>query len=160
MPVQFGGDTAWKKFKKGDICVAFHWVNDEPAMVLYPANRLIHKAGAYIIPLESAYQYAHNNGHPDLVYMREATLKAASVMGFHSPDKHLLHRIIDVIVEYIPDLISMPPVPVDMTIEKAVQENVGELSIKVDGETRFETDVPALSAEELMGIAGPSGVMH
>jgi hypothetical protein len=40
--------------RKGDIAIAFHWVNKEPAMVLFPARPNTLGATACVIPLASA----------------------------------------------------------------------------------------------------------
>ena len=151
MPV-FGGEKAWLTRRTGDIGTAYHWVNGEPAMCLFPANRPASSAGVYVIPLEAAYNYVGSDGHPDAGYMIGAARTAAAVMGFSQQDRFIQRKIVDVIADGIGDLIAMPPEPPDQVEQAVQQEMAGELTIKVDGEVVAEREVPALSEAELDGL--------
>ena len=57
--------------------------------------------------------------------------QAAKVMGFF-PDKSIITRIIDAIVDGIPDLVEMPPVRPGYNEEKS-KEVIGEMNITNNG---------------------------
>lgn len=119
--VAFGGQNAYKTFKKGDVTVSLQWVqlNDwdempEPCMCLYRSNssRLVQKqsGGAYVIPQNKACMYVDSKtGQPTKSLIAGAS-SAAIHMGFY-PDQMTCFRIADAIVEAIPDLLYMPDVP-------------------------------------------------
>lgn len=151
MGVQFGGEKAWLTRSAGDLGIAYHWVNGEPSMVLFPRSRRI-GAGAYVIPIDSAHRYVHSDGHPDISYMVAAARTAARVMGYSSNDAFIARQIVDAIADGIPDLIDMPPEPQDQIVERAIRDVAGELTIKVDGETIKEETVTMPTVEEIAGV--------
>jgi hypothetical protein len=151
MPVVIGGEKAWLNRVSGDIGIAYHWINDEPAMCLFPVRKRISTAGAFIICMSAAYKYVNPNGHPNLNYMVTAAADAADTMGFSSKDTFIIRKIIDVIADGMGDLLAMPPEPKDL-IEKAVRENVGEMTLTCDGEKIAERELTALDADELKGV--------
>ena len=108
--VELGGDRAWRKRVIGDIVCAYQWLDigeDEPTpcMTLFPAKRRMDTA-AYVIPQRNAHAYAANNGHASGDLMGLAFM-AAEHMGFF-PDKSTVSRIMNIVLEGIPDLIDMP----------------------------------------------------
>jgi hypothetical protein len=146
--IELGGAKAWKVRLKGDVVVAFHYVNGEPALVLYkkPGVGTTNRPGAYIIPLESAYKYADaKSGLPTTYAIRQAVI-AAEQIGFF-PDSFTVTRIIDAIVDGLIDLIEMPPEPQGMSQKQA--EVVGEMIVKCGGRTIKEGEVTTNAAGEL-----------
>ena len=108
--VEMGGSRAWLQRVKGDIVCSFQWLDigeDEPhpCMCLFPAHRRM-SSGAYVIPQRNAYIYADNRGNPDREFYAVA-FSAAVELGFH-PDKSTVHRVMDIVLDGIPDLIRMP----------------------------------------------------
>lgn len=152
MSVVFGGEKAWRVRRLGDIGIAYHWVNGEPAMVLYPATRSIAGAGAFILALSRAHKYVKSNGNPDLAYMLPMACKAAVQMGFTYRDKSVVRTIVDAICDGMPDLVSMPPEPKDHIEEAAERRHIGEMSLAIDGEIVAEQDVLDVSDNELPGM--------
>lgn len=144
MPMILGGEKAWKVYSKGDLVVAFHWLNEEPAMFIYPKNASSMQRTAFVIPIESAFKYANANGYPT-PYAAQMAHKCAEVLGLF-PDRFLVTRIMDVIMEGIVDLIEMPPEPVGLNAQDT--QAVGELLVKVDGQTRVHAEINA--ANELI----------
>jgi hypothetical protein len=151
MGVVIGGEKAWKVRRLGDLGIAYHWINGEPAMCLFPIRKRIATAGSFVIPIESSFKYVHSNGHPNIEYFKFAAAEAAETMGFSREDKFIKRKIIDAIADGMSDLIEMPPEPPDM-VSKAVQENVGEMSMIMDGEVIAEKELTALDANELSGV--------
>lgn len=130
--VSFGGQTAWKVQIVGDICRAYHWVNNEPAMVLFPVRARLN-AGAYVICLSSAFKY------DDMAYLVKQAAIAASVMGMDET-KFTIHRIGTAIHDGLLDLIKQPPEPQWVKdLEKG--EVFAELEVKADGKTIIEREV-------------------
>ena len=54
------------------------------------------------------------------------------MMGFDRNDKFAMSKISKVVVESLPDLVSMPPEP-RQAIDQRNGPELGELSIKMDG---------------------------
>ena len=151
MGVLLGGDKAWKVRNKGDLNISYEWINNEPAMCVYPAIRRNIHQGALVIPIEAAWKYANANGEPNVEYITAMAIKACQHMGMQ-PEKSVIHRIIDVIVDGLPDLVEMPPEPPSHQIDRVNgSPKVGDLVIKVDGETILETEVNDLQAGAVSG---------
>lgn len=147
MPVQIGGAKAWKVRQHGDIAVAFQWVNEEPAMILFPARRSLPGAGAFVIAISAAFKYADSKTGAPTPYLVRASVQAAQQLGFSPTDTFAARRIAEVIVDSLPDLIDMPPEPQQFTQEQA--QAIGEMVIKIDGETIHEAEVTAPTEAEL-----------
>lgn len=145
MPVMLGGEKAWKVYQKGDIVCSFQWVNGEPAMCLYPKNPSSLNPGAFVLPLESVFKYANSKTGAPTQHCIAQAAKAAEVMGFFV-DRFTIHRIVDVIMDGLIDLIEMPPEPTGLNAQDT--RSVGELIIKVDGKTRLHGEINA--ANELI----------
>lgn len=140
MGVMIGGPSAYKVRSHGDIGVSFQWVNDEPAMILFPTRR--QGAGAFVICLSAAYLYADSETGMPTPYLAMRMPEAASIMGFDRNDKFAMSKIAKVVVESLPDLVSMPPEP-RQAIDQRNGPELGELSIKMDGKVIHEQTVTA-----------------
>lgn len=148
MPVMVGGEKAWKVRRHGDIGVSFQWVNDEPAMILFPAKtNAFAQGGAYVLALSAAFKYADSVSGGPTPYLIRQCAAAAVQLGFLATDTFAIRKIADVILDSLPDLVEMPPEPTGMT--KGQAESVGEMLIKLDGETIHHSEVAAPSLEEL-----------
>jgi len=102
----FGGPTAWKVKPCGEIVVAFHWVNKEPSMCLYPARKRLGSA-VFVIPLSLAHAYADRNGYPTKGAIAQC-INAARVMAME-PLKDTVHNILTAVLDNLEDLVRMPP---------------------------------------------------
>lgn len=140
--VQIGGDRAWREFTKGDIVVSLQWIDradidpegPHPCMVLRPLYRK-EDAGVYVIPQRNAYAYAEKNGGPT-PHALGAAFKAAIEMGFF-PEQTTVHRILDCLMECMPDLIRMPSEqPQALDVQRALRGI--EIAAKVGGKTMSE----------------------
>lgn len=111
--VELGGERAWLTRTKGDIVVSYQWIQiddiDREApvacMVMFPGARHMDTA-AYVIPQKNAHEYATSRGEQSPALMGMA-FKAALHMGFF-PDDSTVHRIMDIVLDGIADLIRMP----------------------------------------------------
>lgn len=120
--VELGGERAWMQRTTGDIVSSFQWLQlgDDPqaCLCLFPAARHVDTA-AYVIPQRNAHAYALSDGGATPALMACA-FTAASHMGMH-PDKSTVHRIMDIVLDAIPDLIRMPSdQPADLNISRRV----------------------------------------
>lgn len=106
MGIILGGPDAWKIRTQGDIVIAYHWVNGEPAMVLWPLRKPL-GCVPYCIGLSHAHKYAEKTGYPTLYCLRQAIV-AAGVMGMDQ-GKETCKRIVEIILDGLEDLIKMPP---------------------------------------------------
>lgn len=117
--VELGGERAWRQRVVGDIVVSYQWLdlrawNDpgaddgpEPCMCLFPAHRRM-ETGAYTIPQRNAWAYADSRTGKPTNALFSTAHNAAMTLGFDSNDKAAFFRILDIIVDGIPDLIDMP----------------------------------------------------
>jgi hypothetical protein len=134
MGIQLGGPKAWKVRRIHDIGIAFHWIEDEPAMCLFPANaKIALNRGAFVISLDAAVDYVDSNGYPTRYAMDRAAV-AAEVMGMDQT-KYTLHNILDAMMEGVDDLVKMPPEP------DALKQYLGEAQLKIDGRIVHETGI-------------------
>lgn len=147
MPVLIGGPLAWKVRRHGDIGVSFQWVNGEPAMILFPAAKALPGAGAYVIPIDTAHKYADSKTGAPTPWLVRQSIVAAKQLGYMGTDSFAARKIADVIVDSLPDLIEMPPEPQAFNEQQAAA--IGELAIKIDGQTVHESEVSAPTAAEL-----------
>lgn len=159
MGVVVGGANAWKVKRKGDIVVAFHWVNGEPAMVLFPARpNTALKPTACIIALSAAFKYARSDGYPTK-YTVEQAGKFALLMGMYN-DRFTVHRIADVILENIEDLLDMPPEPQAFHAEdKRKRRVIGEMTFRSEGKVVAEREVEDLTPGDMV-IEVPDANLH
>ncbi len=134
--VMLGGKNCRFLRVKGDIVVSYQYVNDEPAMVLFPKGRSGPGIGALIVCLSAAYKYANNDGYPTL-YLIEQAARAAEQMGMGT-HYYTIHRIADVILDGLEDLVRMQPEPEDVKEKRAP---MGEIVIKQGGRTVMEGEV-------------------
>lgn len=143
MGIVVGGERAWRVFRKGDIAVALHWINGEPAMVLFPValtdSRLARSGGQtgsvmpFVLPLAVLHEYVGADGHPHYLRALQGAQMAARCLGM-APEMSVLHRIIDAIVDAAADLVAMPPEPTALVREREeAGEVMGELTLR-DGE--------------------------
>lgn len=132
--VECGGDRAWEQRVKGDIVISYQWLHvgkKEPqaCMVLFPVVPKL-DGGAYAIPQDNAYEYGDVTGGPT-PYLLTAAMNAAVSMGFFA-DQSTVFRIVDVIVDGLPDLIRMPSdQPGQLNIQR--QQYGIEATAKVNG---------------------------
>lgn len=123
--VEIGGDRSWGQQRiKGDICSGFQWIQipgkkePQPCMVMFPTVMKL-DGGAYVIPQDNAYEYGDAKGNPTQ-HLMVAAYNAAQTMGFF-PDQSTVFRIVDIIIESLPDLIRMPSEQPDaFNLERAV----------------------------------------
>ena len=116
--VELGGERAWRQRVIRDVVCSYQWVElyrmgddsaprePEPCMCLFPASRRM-DTGAYCIPQRLAYLYVTPEGQPT-EHLLHKGFEAAEAMGFTAHDRSTIHRVIDIIVEGLPDLIMMP----------------------------------------------------
>ena len=76
-------------------------------MCLFPAFRRL-ETGAYTIPQRNAWAYADSKTGKPTEALFATAHKAAVTLGFDSNDKAAFFRILDLIVDGMPDLIDMP----------------------------------------------------
>lgn len=129
MPVMLGGHAARFIRRKGDICASFQYVNDEPAMCMFPAVKKM-RAGSFIICESSAYKYT------DMDYLVQQAMIAAEVMGMDSTS-FTISRICDCILLWLDDLLMMPPKPDDV-VEHAANKALrdAEATISINGKSQ------------------------
>ena len=119
--VALGGDNAWKQRTIQGIVCSFQWLDlsgfgpqfgsANPAMCLFNPMRS-QTAGAYVIPQQNAFEFGTRDGHPTS-HLATSAFAAAQQLGFDLRDKSAIRKIIDIVIEGLPDLILMPSDPPD-----------------------------------------------
>jgi len=95
----------------GEIKVWNQFVGEdkEPAMVIARSRPGARKA-AYVIALSSAYKYINTETHEHNAFMANAAPRIAEFLGFFiSGHSNVTHKIADVIIEELDQLLQMPP---------------------------------------------------
>lgn len=125
----------------GEIMALYTWINDERAIVLIAVRR---PPGSpwYCIMESAAYLYADENGNPTARLVQSAS-KAAEVLGLDQTGS-AARRIVDIIVDGLPDLIRMPSSP-PCEVSKAA---IGEMKLMADGKVIAGQEI----REEITGV--------
>jgi hypothetical protein len=109
--VELGGERAWLTRNIGEFVCSFQWIDlddgedPHPCMCIFKANRALDVV-PYVIPQRNAWAFASNTGGPS-PHAIGAAFKACMTMGTF-PAQDTVRKLVDVIVEGIPDLIRMP----------------------------------------------------
>ncbi len=145
--VELGGERAWRQFTKGDITCSLQWIDLQaqdpafpeagpiPCMCLFHSFRRM-ETGAHVIPQRYAYLYGANEGKPTDHFYR-AVIDACETIGFDRNDKAAQHRVMDLVLDAMPDLILMPseqPKP----LEVKPQSQGIEASVTINGHKAHE----------------------
>lgn len=144
--ITIGGPSAWKAYSRGDIGVAFHWLNGEPALVIYALHRGMRLSGSvpYALPLSSAHELVKDGTGGSVVngevLVMKAT-KAAEVIGA-AGDQFIIRRIADAMLEGLDELCDMPPEPAKGQAPAAEQ---GTVQFRADGKVLWEKDASELA---------------
>lgn len=155
MGVDWGGATAWKVRKQGEFVVAYHWVDvndghgEQPAMVIWPARKPL-GCVPYCLPLANAWQYARSDGYPT-PELATGCARALTVMGM-ALGRFTPHKLADVILDGIEDLVKMPP---REAFERQLAEQqkptvIGEMAFKSDGKVVAERELTLPDAAEMV----------
>lgn len=135
MGLVVGGKDAWFVKSYGEFVLAMHWINEEPAMVIFPFGAT--NGTAYVLPLETAHELVDPGTKGEGVNGRALFGKAeraASVIG-RGGDVFVARKIADAILSNLDKLCDMPPEPEHLAKKAAPQ---GEAILKVDGQTVAE----------------------
>lgn len=143
MGLVVGGPTAWKVLSRGEIVLAFHWVNGEPSMVLFPSKgrMLLRNCMPYVLPLSRAHELVKDGTDGSIVdseVLWGMAQRATEVMGFGA-DVQIAMKVADVILNGLDDLCDMPPEPASLEAERRPAPT-GTLAVRVAGETVLETE--------------------
>lgn len=101
--------------EKGDMVLAGTWIysedkeDTEPALVLLPRYRPPSSVKPCVVGLSSAWKYN------DVKYLASAARHIGICLGFEDSMTRA-HKIADIIHSHLPDLISMPPDPVEAIV--------------------------------------------
>lgn len=148
--VSLSGETAWKQFVKGDVIASLQWIDVQafdpqfahegpvPCMCLFHAHRRV-ETGSYVIPQVNAFKYAKSDGVGVPLDFRMAVVKAVLELGFDKNDKAAIHRVFDIVLEAMPDLLKMPS---DMPEELGVKKRTRGIEVTVrHGDTTIHQEL-------------------
>lgn len=123
---EFGGDQAFKVKTYPGFVLAFHWVNEDPAMVFFRRGG----NAVYVLPLDNCHEIVRpgtkGEGVDGQALFHKATTAATVIGG----DLLLARQIADAILENIDALCDMPPEP-DWLILKRRAAPVGVATLSV-----------------------------
>lgn len=105
-----GGAQAWKTHEAGDYRVSMEWIDGEPGMVIWSAHAS--RDFAFAICLSSAGKYATPSGSLTEEGADELA-RALPALGREINRRELV-ALADVVLRYIPELIAMPPAPLEI----------------------------------------------
>lgn len=106
-----GGPDALRTFEHKGFRGALQWVDGEPALLIWSA-REGWDSGVMGICLGAAYRYADPDGKPTAYCFRMA-MGNLPMMGLAQLEIEK-RALVDCIMLWLPDLLHMPPQPVDM----------------------------------------------
>ncbi len=105
---------------------------DQPCMCL--GSKLWGKRQAWVIPLNMAHQYADSKSGAPTPYLIQASVRICEIFGMGT-SWYSVKKVAEAIVDCLPELVAMPPKPLDNTqqkIEEAVEKH--GLKIEINGE--------------------------
>lgn len=149
--VELGGERAWRQFTKGDIVASLQWVDLQaqdpefpeagaiPCMCIFHAFRRM-ETGAHVIPQRYAFIYGANDGKPTDHFYR-AVIDACETVGFDRNDKAAQHRVMDLVLDAMPDLILMPSEQPSALDLKKLRLGGIEATVKINGRVAHEERV-------------------
>lgn len=135
MGITVGGKTAWFVKSYGEFVLAMHWINGDPAMVIFPFGAT--NGAAYVLPLDAAHELVNPGTKGEGVngkVLFEKAERAASIIG-RGGDVFIARKIADAILSNLDKLCDMPPEPEHLERKAAP---AGEAVLKVDGQTVAE----------------------
>jgi hypothetical protein len=135
MPFEVGGSKCWRKFRRGNLLAALHWLDGEPAILLAAAG----SRSAYAIPLPVIHQYARADGYPEPEALARLAPAVADHLGL-GLDRSTLYQVVEIVLDALPDLVAMPPAP---PADQKPEAGSAGLVIKQGGRIVFEREVPA-----------------
>lgn len=133
------GINYYRIFRKGDLVVELKWVDEEPVMLLYKMV-LGANSPAYMIEHKDAFQFATSKGDATKKLVVDLCDQAARAINCEH-DHHTKIRIIDAILNFMDDLLMMPPAPKEIALADAPTNGTDELSVKVNGQVVAEAMV-------------------
>jgi hypothetical protein len=151
MGLILGGENAWKVRKVGSLVVALHWINSEPALVIFPIRKPL-GCVPYVLPFSEAHAFATNQGYPTPHCIQRAVV-AAGVMGMDN-GKSTIKNIVEAILDSIEDMKNMPP----EREKKDTSPPLGVATLFQGGSKIVEGEVT--EGPEADGIQGVQELLH
>lgn len=115
--LEIGGKNAYKvkPYPSGGFGIAFHWINSDPAMVVFPLDAALngHQAAVYALPLDSCHELVLAGTKGEGVNgeaLFEKASRAAAIIG-RDGDVFVARLIADAILANLDALCDMPPEP-------------------------------------------------
>lgn len=145
--VELGGERCWKQYTKGDMTCSLQWIDLQkqdpafpeagpiPCMCLFHSFRRM-DTGAHVIPQRYAYLYGAREGKPTDHFYR-AVVDACETVGFDRNDKAARHRMMDLVLEALPELILMPSEQPSQLEIRAHRTGI-EASVTINGRKAHE----------------------
>lgn len=130
-----GGNKAWRTHDLGGYQVSMEWVDGEPAMVIWST---LNREFGYAICLSSIGKYATPEGKPNEEGVTEL---AKALPDFGREISRLeLHRLVDIVLRYAPELILMPPAPIDV-LKADLRAPIWDVTEKINHKTVAEVSI-------------------
>ncbi len=149
--VLLGGPSCFKKQRvSGGLMVFLEWWEDatstvgrgEPSLWITRADRygLSGNRGSACITLPQAYLYADSKTGAPTQRLIEFSLGACRELGLE-PSRMNVKAIADAIVDFLPDLVRMPPEPRQDQVHGKPAPVIGEVKLVREGEVIHESTV-------------------
>ncbi|MFN5350892.1 MAG: hypothetical protein ACK5A0_15395, partial [Polaromonas sp.] len=106
-----------------------------PCLTLFHAFRRMN-TGAHVIPQRYAYLYGATDGKPTKAFFN-GVVNACETLGFDRNDKAAQHRVMDLVLDAMPDLILMPTTQPNALEVKKHTLNI-QASVKINGRTAHQ----------------------
>lgn len=151
MGILLGGPSCWKKQRvKGGLMVFLEWWNDEksevgsgePALFITRADKfgLSGNRGSACITLPQAHLYADSKTGGPTPRLIAFARGACSELGLE-PSRMNVKAIADAIVDFLPDLLTMPPEPRPEQVGIKAPPPLAEVTLVDQGKVVYEGTV-------------------
>lgn len=110
LPLRCFGAKAWKQFETKGYIVSLEVVEDEPAMVIWPASAL-RGTGVYAVCMSAFPYWITERGTPTQAAFSMA--RRGLIAMSRQPLNIEINTLVDVVLRHIPDVYRMPNYKVD-----------------------------------------------
>jgi len=129
MGVILGGPKARETWPRGEFVCSLQYYEGEEALFIWP-RRKTDGAGAWVIPLSRAYEYADSRSGDALPQLIEAAGHALGVMKMQ-PMRSTIKTLVGIVLDELPRLIEMRPEPGDHNPGPQADVDIRDNQIKV-----------------------------
>jgi hypothetical protein len=143
MGLMLGGERCWKKRRaKGGLAIFYEWFEGKATLFITREHQsaLSGNKGSCAIAQDCAWMYADSKTGAPTQRLIAFAMQACVELGLE-PSRMNVKAIADAVVDGLEDLLRMPPEPTHKQFTGKMERPLGEIDLKVDGQTVVSTEI-------------------